>query len=160
MAGYGTDGDFQAYAEEAGQTVPTTGLAALRQRGSAYIDGLYGSRFYGVPTAGVEQERAWPRTGAVAFGQALDPSLIPLRVEQASYEAALIEARSPGSLSIVVDPSKRVKRQRVEGIEREFFEPGSDLDGSSIGPVSSVIDGLLAPLLVPEPANIGLWSIG
>lgn len=160
MAGYGTDEDFQAYAEGAGQTVPTAGLAALRQRGSAYIDGLYGARFSGVPTAGVQQERAWPRSGATAFCQSIASDLVPLRVEQASYEAALIEARSPGSLSIVVDPSKRVKRQKVEGIEREFFDPGAGLDGSSIGPVSSVIDGLLAPLLTPEPANIGLWSIG
>ena len=71
----------------------------------------------------------------------------------------MIEARKPGSLAVVVDPSKRVKRQKVEGIEREFFDPGEGLDGSSIGPVSSVIDGLLAPLLIPEPANIGLWVV-
>jgi len=159
MAGYGTNEDFTAYAGDAGQTVPSDGIAAARQRGSAYVDALYGSRFSGAPTGGVQQERAWPRTGAVAFGQALDPDLIPLRVEQASYEAAMIEARKPGSLAVVVDPSKRVKRQKVEGIEREFFDPGEGLDGSSIGPVSSVIDGLLAPLLIPEPANIGLWVV-
>ncbi|WP_287324068.1 hypothetical protein [Mesorhizobium sp.] len=55
-----------------------------------------------------------------------------------------------GSLSISFDPSKKVKRQKDGGIEREFFELG---DSGNIfapdAPVSTIIEGLLAPLIGP-----------
>lgn len=148
MAGYGTDSGFTAWANAAGHTVPAGSIEAARQRGSSYIDALYGARFTGSPTGGIQQELAWPRTGATAFGQALATDLIPTRVEKASYEAALIELANPGSLTIVSNPTKRVKRQKVDTIEREFFE--QDAAGAIVdAPVSSVIEGLLAPLLLP-----------
>ncbi|MER8846041.1 DnaT-like ssDNA-binding protein [Mesorhizobium australicum] len=151
MAGYGSDVALKAYWDAAGYTYASDApFAALRQRGSAYIDGTYGMRFPGQPTEGITQEREWPRTGATAYGASLASDLIPTRVEQASYEAAYIELKKPGSLSISFDPAKKVKRQKVEGIEREFFEPG---DSSNIfapdAPISTVIEGLLAPLIGP-----------
>lgn len=157
MAGYGDDSGFTAWATAAGHTVPAGSIPAARQRGSEYVDALYGDRFTGAPTGGIDQERAWPRTGATAYGSALATDLIPQRVVNASYEAALIELRKPGSLSIITDPAKRVKRQKVEGVEREFFEPGN-ADGYA-APVSSVIDGLLAPLLCPAPTGVGIWVV-
>lgn len=151
MAGYGTDAALKAYWDAAGYTYAADApFAALRQRGSAYIDGTYGMRFPGQPTGGIAQEREWPRTGATAYGSALASAVIPTRVEWAAYEAAYIEMKKPGSLSVSVDPSKKVKRQKVEGIEREFFEPG---DNGNIfardAPISTVIEGLLAPLIGP-----------
>lgn len=148
MAGYGTDEGFAGWLSENGHTLPGDAPlpAVLRQRGSSYVDAVYGSRFSGVPLDAA-QDRAWPRTGASIFGQALATDLIPNRVVNASYEAAWIEARAPGSLSVVTDPAKRVKRQKVDTIEREFFEPGAD--GGSTAPVSSTIEGMLAPLLHP-----------
>lgn len=150
MAGYGDDAGFSAYAAAAGYTVPAGTISAARQRGSNYIDGTYGMRFPGVPTGGLAQERAWPRTGATAYGSTLASDLIPQRVIDASYEAAYLEMVKPGSLSISFDPSRKVKRQKVEGIEREFFAPG---DNGNIfapdAPVSTVIEGLLAPLIGP-----------
>jgi len=151
MAGYGSDNALKAYWDAAGYTYAADApFAALRQRGSAYIDGTYGLRFPGQPTGGIAQEREWPRTGATAYGAALASGLIPERVEQASYEAAYIELKKPGSLTISFDPAKKVKRQKVEGIEREFFEPR---DTGNIfapnAPVSTIIEGLLAPLVGP-----------
>ncbi|TPK59038.1 DnaT-like ssDNA-binding protein [Mesorhizobium sp. B2-5-1] len=150
MAGYGDDAGFTAYAAAAGYTVPAGTISAARQRGSAYIDGTYGMRFPGQPTGGIAQEREWPRTGATAFGAALASDLIPQRVIDASYEAAYLELKNTGSLSISFDPSKKVKRQKVDTIEREFFEPG---DSGNIfapdAPVSTIIEGLLAPLIGP-----------
>jgi hypothetical protein len=157
MAGYGTDEAFEAWATAAGHTVPAGDVTAARQRGSIYIDALYGDRFTGTPKDGINQERAWPRTEASAFGSALASDLIPLRVEHATYEAALIELRAPGSLTIVTDPAKRVKRQKVDTIEREFFEPAKG--SGSAAPVSSAIEGLLAPLLVAEIAGVGVWVV-
>jgi len=151
MAGYGTDSALKAYWDAAGYTYAADApFAALRQRGSAYIDGTYGMRFPGQPTGGLAQEREWPRTGATAYGAALESDLIPTRVEQASYEAAYIELKKPGSLSVSFDPARKVKRQKVEGIEREFFEPADS--GNIFAPdalVSTVIEGLLAPLIGP-----------
>ncbi|TIS98757.1 MAG: hypothetical protein E5W88_05010 [Mesorhizobium sp.] len=158
MPGYGDDNGFTAYAAEAGYTVPAGSIPAARQRGSIYIDGTYGARFPGQPTVGVQQERAWPRTGATVYGTTLPSDLIPQRVIDASYEAAYLELKKPGSLSVSFDPARKVKRQKVEGIEREFFEPG---DGGNIfapnAPVSTIIEGLLAPLIGPvygQPAII------
>lgn len=160
MAGYGDDSTFDAWLAENGYTLPdgAPSPAVLRQRGSAYVDGLYGSRFSGTPTdpAG---DREWPRTGATIYGSALASDVIPNRVVEASYHAAYIEATSPGSLAVVTDPAKRVKRQKVDTIEREFFEPGEGGAGASSAPVSSVIEGLLAPLLVPADVSVGMWVV-
>lgn len=150
MPGYGTNEGFTAYATAAGYTVPAGDIGAARQRGSAYIDGAYGARFTGIPTGGIDQERAWPRTSASAFGSALASDIVPLRVINASYEAAYIELKQPGSLSVVTDPAKRVKRQKVDTIEREFFEPGKTTNiFAPDAPISTVIEGLLAPLIGP-----------
>ena len=154
MAGYGDDDGFQAFLTANGYTLPDGAPAAavLRQRGSVYVDGTYSLRFSGSPTGGAAQEREWPRTGATdRYGTALSSTDVPSRVEQASYMAAYQLAVAPGSLSVVTDPSKRVKRQKVDAIEREFFEPGED-EGHV--PVMSQIEGILAPLLtaaVGEP---------
>lgn len=152
MAGYGDDNALKAYWTAAGYTFANDApFAALRQRGSVYVDGTFGMRFSGVPTDGASQERAWPRTGATdVYGNAIDPATVPRRVIEASYEAAYIELTRPGSLGSTVDPAKRVKRQKVDTIEREFFEAGSaDSIFAPNAPVSSIIEGILAPLIGP-----------
>jgi hypothetical protein len=149
MAGYGTDDGFTAWLAANGYTLPdgAPAVAALRQRSSIYIDGTYGPRFSGSPANGAAQEREWPRTGATdRFGNAI--SGIPNRVVEASYFAAYAEATSPGSLSVTVTPGKQVKRQKVDTIEREFFEGQGDAV-SSARPVLTAVEGLLAPLLSP-----------
>ncbi len=153
MAGYGTDQQFTDWLAENGYELPADApaVAVLRNRGSAYVDGTYGSRFSGVPTDFLAQDRAWPRTGACAFGASLASDLIPLRVIHASFEAALQEARAPGSLSVVVTGSARVVREKVGDLEVQYANPGADavLDAQ---PVLTVIEGLLAPLLTrPMP---------
>lgn len=83
-------------------------IAAARQRGSDYIDGLYGPRFKGTPADGVDQDRGWPRIGATAFGSTLTSDVIPTCLINAAYEAALLELQSPASLSVTVTPNKRI----------------------------------------------------
>lgn len=151
MAGYGTDELFANWLAANGYSLPddAPAVSVLRQRGSVYVDGTYGVRFPGLPTGGVEQERAWPRTGATIYGTSIASDLIPNRVIEASYMAAYIEATKPGSLAAITDPAKRVKRQKVDTIEREFFEPGGGSVFAPDAPVSTVIEGLLAPLIGP-----------
>lgn len=149
MAGYGTDDGFTAWLTANGYTlaVSAPSKAVLRERGSVYIDGAYGDRFPGRPTGGLAQERAWPRTGATVYGSTLASDLVPQRVIDASYMAAYLDATQPGALAVLVDPAKRVKRQKVDTIEREFFEPGANGAAIVAAPVSTVIEGLLAPLI-------------
>lgn len=147
MAGYGGDSAFNAWLADNGYTLPSGLTAAvLRQRGSDYIDGVYGLRFTGQPTGGVAQERAWPRTGAEAFDLPIGAATIPSAVERASYAAAYQEAVKPGSLSIAVTASGAVKRKKVGPIEIEY----ADASGSAIAsatPILSAVEGLLAPYL-------------
>lgn len=167
MAGYGNDSDFEEWLFARGITLPagSPSAAVLRQRGSDYIDALYGPCFYGIPTEGLNQERSWPRTNAIVAGIQIDPDSIPLAVIMASYRAAVMEAESPGSLSVITDPNKRVKRQRVEGaVEREFFEPGDSQGGF---PVNSLIHGMLRSYVngvcmgwIEETGSLGIWAVG
>jgi len=148
MAGYGTDDGFTAYATAAGYTVPSGDVTAARQRGSVYIDGAYGLRFPGVPTGGADQERAWPRTGAVDYwGNSIGSSYVPAAVINASNEAALLALQSPGSLSVVGSASGAVKREKVGPLEVEYAGASGDvaIDNALVSPR---IAGILAPLLV------------
>lgn len=154
MAGYGTDEGFNGWLASNGHQLPATAPAPaiLRQRGSQYIDGLYGSRFAGLPTAGFAQERAWPRSGAEAQGQSIPADVIPSAIEQASYAAAWHEAKSPGSLSVSASAARAVKRKKVDVLEQEFFEGSGDVLADATVRLAEV-EGLLAPFLhQPMPA--------
>ena len=165
MAGYGDDSGFTAFLSANGLTLPVgaPASAVLRQRGSAYIDNVYGARFRGAPTGGITQDRAWPRTGATAYGAAIADDVIPTAVVSAAYFAAYREATSPGSLSAT--SSGGVKREKVGNIEVEYFEAASqaarDANARRTAPAIVEIDGLLEPFMAPleVPTGPALWSI-
>ena len=160
MAGYGTDEAFAAWLEANGYSLPDGAptAAVLRQQGSVYVDGTYSLRFPGSPTGGAGQEREWPRTDATdRYGTAIEADTVPQRVIDASYMASYQLAVSPGSLSVVVDPAKRVKRQKVDTIEREFFDPGDA--SAAAAPVMSAIEGILAPLLTTSVFEPGVLVV-
>lgn len=148
MAGYGDDAGFTAYMTANGYTVPVGTIAAARARGSAYIDGAYADRFPGYPTGGVEQERAWPRTGAEdRYGNAIGASTIPTRVINASYEAALLELTAPGSLAAVQSEAEKVKRLKAGSVELEYADSAGLSAIAGAVPMSTRIEGLLNPLI-------------
>ncbi|MEF2073489.1 DnaT-like ssDNA-binding protein [Consotaella aegiceratis] len=146
MAGYGTDQGLTDYAATVGYTIPDGAtLAVARQLGSDYVDGLYGDRFPGEPTGGIEQERAWPRTGATIDGSTLAGDVIPSRVVNASYEAAMLQMTTPGILTKTFTPGERKVLTEVKGIKWEVV--GSDAGAPPVV-VSTTIEGMLAPLLL------------
>lgn len=152
MAGYGTDEAFAAWLVENGYALPDSAPSApvLRQRGATYIDGTYGARFSGHPTGGFAQERAWPRTGACAYGQPIGDTVIPSLVVLASYAAAWQEASEPGSLSVSGSEATRLKREKVEGaVEVEYQAFEGPFSASSLVTVLTDVEGLLAPFLKP-----------
>ena len=167
MAGYGTDGAFATWATANGYALPdgAPSVAVLRQRGSAYLDALYGAkvnapRFSGQPTGGFAQERAWPRTGAEAYGAAIPSDIVPVAIEQASYFAAWHEANNPGSLSASATQAGALKRKKIDTIEKEYFEGSGDAAADATVRLS-LVDGILAPYLrqVNGPC-LGLWAVG
>lgn len=164
MAGYGDDAGFTAWLGDNGYALPTEpgtpSAAILRNRGSNYIDAVYGSRFVGsVVDAG--QERQWPREGAIVNGKLMPSNVIPAAVINASYQAALQEANEPGSLSVVGSASSAVKREKVGSLEVEYSNAQSDGTASSITPLISIVDGMLAPFLKDDSLPyLGIWSIG
>ena len=153
MAGYGDDAGFTTWLAENGYSLPEGAptAAVLRQRGSVYLDGLYGLRFVGEKTGGWEQERAWPRTGAYAGGSAVPDDIVPQPIIHAAYEAALQEAREPESLSLIGSAAERVKRERVEGAVEVEYQAASSSEGlaAQMVPVMTAIEGLIAPFLRP-----------
>lgn len=151
MAGYGSDAAFAAWLTANGYTLPVGAptAAVLRQRGSAYLDGTYGPRLAcSAPTGGIDQDRAWPRTGHFVGGVEIGPDVIPVKWVEASYRAAYLVATVPGFGSSTVNPMQRVKRQKADVLEREFFDSGAvEIGSGGLAVVDAEIDGLVGPYL-------------
>jgi len=153
MAGYGDNAALDALVAAMGYSYPEgvteDQKTAARQRGSVYIDGLYGPRFPGVPTGGAVQEREWPRSGAHdVYGNSLPSETVPQRVIDASLEAAFLSLTNPKIFSATYTPGTQKVLTEVKGIKWEVVGHPS-ADGSMV-PVSTVIEGILAPLLAPK----------
>lgn len=163
MAAYGTDEGFTAWLGEQGYSLPAgaPAPAALRARGSAYVDG-YEPFWTGQRSGGVMQERGWPRTGATSNCTAAIPDdVIPIAVVTSTYRAAWLEASTPGVLTgSIVPAGERVKRQKVDVMEREFFDDGKAAVGSGPAFIDSVIDSLLGQFICDQKGGAFLWSLG
>jgi hypothetical protein len=82
-------------------------------------------------------------------------------VVNASYRAAWLEAKTPGILAgAMPTQGKRVKRQKVEGLEREFFDDGKALIGSGPSFVDSIIDGMMQQFICRDEGKAFLWTVG
>ena len=146
MAAYGTDAGFDTWLAEQGYTL-ASGLSntVLRVRGSAYIDG-YEAYWSGYRTDGVLQELGWPRTAAtINCVTAVPTDAIPVAIVNAAYRAAWLEDQTPGVLAgATAGPGKRIKRQKVDSLEREFFDDGKASVGDGPTFIDSIIDGMIS----------------
>lgn len=168
MSHYGTLPDALAYHESRGNTAwaaladDTTREQALR-RATDYIDRVfmyqrkslrYVSMFAGSKT-NVNQEREFPRDSIVTMnGDTLDDNTTPLGVEQATYEAALLEAETPGTLSPTFTPSTQqgpVTQETVGPLTIKYDGISSDMEGYKQRPpnmpVVFAVERLVAPFL-------------
>lgn len=152
MAAYGDDSGFSAWLASQGLTLPVGAPlpAVLRQIGSNYIDAAYEWRLSCSSRAGgFAQELAWPRVNHTINGELVPDDLIPPAWVNASYRAAYLTAVTPGWATTGTDASRQTRREKVEGIEREFFGKG-DAAGSSVAPgmpSDSIINGAITPWL-------------
>lgn len=141
MAVHGTPEGFDEWLAARGYVLPAgaPGTAILLQRGTDYIDGLYGPRLIG--------------------DQTVDPLLSALA--NSAYAAALYEAQTPGKLVISATAGGALKRKKIDVIEKEYFEGSGDAVADATVRLSSV-EGYLAPFLRPIDAlaGLGLWAVG
>ena len=124
MTSYGDDEGFAAWLTSQGLTLPedAPSVDVLRQIGSTYVDAAYGYRLTcSRRTGGWEQELEFPRTGHYVNGQLLPSDLIPTAWIHASYRAAYLNAVVPGWSTDQVTPGRITRREKVDSIEREFF---------------------------------------
>lgn len=160
---YGTDAGFAAWLEQMGHELPAGAptAAVLRARGTAYVDG-YERYWTGQRTGGVMQELGWPRTGAtVNCTTPVPDDVIPPAVVAATYRAAWLDAETPGVLmGSTVTAGARVKRQKVDVIEREFFDDGKTEVGGGPGFIDSTIDGLLGQFICDAKGGAFMWALG
>lgn len=158
MAGYGTDADFAAWLADNGLTLPVGAVpAVVRNRGAGYLDAAYGSRLTcSYPTGGVDQERAFPRTG-LPF---VPPDAIPRAWVQASYRAAYLIANDPAALSATINPNARVTKEKVDVIEVSYADNGATVAGEALGVLDAEIDGMVSPYLCSKTALLGIRAIG
>ena len=151
MTSYGDDEGFIEWLAAQGLPSPAGDPAVLRQIGSNYIDAAYGYKLTcSRRTGGWEQELEFPRTGHVIGGQALPPDLIPNAWVVASYRAAYLEDMTPGWATAQITPGRVTKRERVDSIEREFFNQEDAGGGAASAPgfpSDAVINGLVLPFL-------------
>ena len=155
---YGTLAAADAYHAARGNAAWTgtdAAKTAALVRGSAYVDslgrqlqpsGLWINLWPGTKTGGRAQALDWPRTGAADYeGNAIGPTEIPIEVEQATYEAAVRELSTPGSLNPDYVPAALVKREKAGPWEEEYATPVAG--ENPMQPVISAVLDLLAPLL-------------
>lgn len=147
---YGTTGGADTYHTDRGNalwsTLTPTAKAVSLARASEYIDGKYRGAFPGYRTSLRGQEREWPRQGAFdREGNSITSTEIPVEVINATYEAALRDATSSGSLITDVTLGKNIVKAAVEGaVSVEYAGASSAMDLQLTIPA---VDRILAPIL-------------
>lgn len=155
MSIYGTEGGADTYHAAHGNTAWTGSNKAIAQlRGSEYIDHTFRSSFPGLKTGERAQVREWPRQPAWDIeGNSIGSTEVPTEVIEASYEAALLELVTPGTLFPEYDPGAQRRSVKIGVIEIEFSAPhGSDSQRKNI----TIIGGILAPILTGPGAGSSL----
>tara|TARA_R110000851_G_scaffold178010_3_gene324925 strand:- start:704 stop:1168 length:465 start_codon:yes stop_codon:yes gene_type:complete len=141
MSAYGTDLGLTDYATATGRTV--TGTAAqLRAAATDYLDGTYWYRFKGTA---LTDDNAYPRVGS---------TVVPDRIDRATYEAALIldaDASALSTGSVTNNSAGAIASEKVDVISVSYHAPNMDsmsddtvLDNA---PKYSAIENILRPLL-------------
>lgn len=144
---YGSVADCAAYAAARGLAFPASPEAAAEaalRRATAFIDGKRG-RFPGFRRMARAQALEWPRIGASdAAGNAVPFDAIPSEIVKATFEAAIREIATPGSMAPDQTPAIRRKRVKAGPVETETEYAGG---GFNVATSFSMIESLLAGLL-------------
>ena len=148
MAIYGTRAGADIYHTDRGNAT-WAGTDAQKDeallRATEWVDRAFRMSFPGEKTGLRAQEREWPRVQAYDDEDELIPDdEVPAEMLPATYEAALRELVTLGSLSPDYDPAVQVTKEKVDVIEVEY---AAGFGPESVHPVFPIIRGILAPIL-------------
>ena len=154
---YGTLADSKTYHAERGNTAwaaaTDAALTIALLRGSEYVDFMFRDSFPGTKTGERAQLREWPREWAWdQDGNSIGPTVIPIEVEHATYEAALRELVSPGSLLPDVVTGQQILKASVEGAVSVEYA-GAAVGPNAMRPLVAAIGAILAPILTGTPRS-------
>ena len=150
---YGTNTGLTDYAAATGRAF-TGDANVARNIASVYIDGLYWDRFKGSPAD--PYGPAWPRN--------IYPG-IPVAVENATYEAALLWSVDNGALTgggVTNSGSGGIAREKVDVIEVAYHAASGSLTGVAVLdgiPRYDVIDALLRPFLKSGRGGVAAFVV-
>jgi hypothetical protein len=154
---YGTAAGFRAYHTARGRELIVADdddaeINAKLLIASEWIDGKFRASFGGSKVGQRAQVREWPRNGAMDrdwYSIAADS--VPVEAINATYEAALRELVTSGSLSIDWTPGK-YKRVSVDGaisVEYASFDSVADIQTQF-----AIIEQIIAPILNGRGGNL------
>lgn len=157
---YGSVDDSKTYHAARGHTAwaadddATLGIILLRA--TEFIDGRYASMFPGYKVGLRAQIREWPRNDATDRNcDQIKPTEIPIEVIHATYEAALIEQATPGTLTPNVNFSQR--RQSVEVVGAVAVTYASlPLRAEAYRTIMTIVDQILAGIIGGRGATSSL----
>jgi len=147
---YGTLSESKTYHADRGNTAwagaDDSALSKALLRGSEFIDNEYRDGFPGCKVGGRDQVREWPRNDAYDYENDIIPfDTVPIEVQRATYEAALRELESPGSLQPDFVPATQLKKASVDGaVSVEYV---SVVGAASAQPIITIVSGILRPIL-------------
>lgn len=149
---YGTVEEADQYHADRGNAAwaaaaasPDTARIAALVRASGWIDGRYRDRFSGTRTEGRTQPLQWPRVDATDVdGEDIASDEVPVEIKSATFEAALRELASPGSLAPDFTRQGQTTMEKVGPITIQYAELYSAED---VQPCIRAIDHILAPLI-------------
>jgi hypothetical protein len=132
MAHYGTLSGAEDYHTARGNSAWPSGApteaarTAALVRASVALDGQYGGRYPGTKAGGRSQALGWPRSGAIdhCAGEEISADAVPVEIENAAYELALIELVTPGASTPAVVPGQIVQSEAIGPISTSYFQPG------------------------------------
>lgn len=126
---------------------------ALR-RATAYLDGVYGSRFIGEAST-FEQSLEWPRKRAKFRGKFFADNEIPAKIIAATCEAAFITSRDPSALTTGFNTEAQIVREKMGDLETQYADNATTTLAGAL-PKYSVIENLLFGLITPEQAGMAV----
>jgi hypothetical protein len=110
MANYGTVLGYRAYHLERGASVGSVTDSQILEAllvASEWIDSKYRSLFEGTKVGMRSQVREWPRVSAFDYyGYTIESATVPIEIENATYEVALIHLTGTFSLSVNWTPAQ------------------------------------------------------
>lgn len=137
---YATVDELLAYATDYGVILSTSSEEEneiLLRRAMQYIDAKYGSRFKGNRVSS-SQPLHWPRAGVYIDGWLQPSNEIPRELLYGQLAAA-VEADTQ---ELISNPTAPIKREKVDVIEVEYFNPGKVLPVSAFAKADALLNVL------------------